>query len=107
MYRPLTAEQKRNLLVNDIATAVGEVLRKPEYSALSIGGETKEAVLEQITMQLDDKIKQSKEKSVDRILEHVKRSLMNAPQFEFNHEKQTGTIVFTYAQPQEDKDWGF
>lgn len=99
MYR---AGNKKEQFVKDIAEAVAEVIRSPKYSALSIGGETKQTVIEHITAQLDAKIAEGKEKNVDRILATVKDKLMKAPQFEFNHEPETGTVLITYAEPQKD-----
>jgi DnaJ-class molecular chaperone len=92
---------KRNLMVNEVAEAVAQVLKHPKYSALAIGLETKQAVLTQVELQLDDKIKEGKEKAVDRILDSVRRNLNEAPEFTFNHCKDTGTITFTYTQKQE------
>ena len=105
MYRPMG--NKKEQFVKDIAEAVAEVVRSPKYTALTIGVDTKETIVAHITAQLDAKIAEGKEKNVDRILASVKDRLMKAPQFEYNHDPNSGTVLITYHEPNEDKEWDF
>lgn len=102
MYRPMA--NKKEQFVKDIAEAVEGVIKDPVYSALTIGGDTKQTVIEHISTQLDGKIAEGKEKAVDRILDHVRRTLLDSPQFEYHHDKDGGEIAFSYTQKQETND---
>lgn len=95
---------KRDELKAEIANTVFNILQNPKYSALAVGTEFKTEVLAEVGGHLDHYLDRSKAKNVDRILASVKDKLMKAPEFTFNHEQDTGTIVFTYHEEQENKE---